>query len=362
MSAEIYSHAPGPRRSDEQGRVAVRRSTPRTLQTSRNSIPLEECDMSLRALGRSLSDEFTTLQKLGAGTFGSVSKVRLHGGDETFALKLLSFDTAEEQTYVKREVQCLRDVNHPHVVRIVDAFSLGPDRAGILMEYVETNVEYWLSTLPDGPVPKQQMTTFGLQLFSGLEALHERSILHRDIKPANLLFDRASEIVKIGDLGNARRASPHAIEYTRKVGSLWYRPPELLLGAKIYGPEVDTWAAGCVMWELIASEPAFPGQSEITMLHHIFRLLGTPSAERWAGLTTLPFFSAKFPKWHGRLADQIFRHDPSVGEACVAFFQRVLSGSPDLRLRAADACTHEFLAPSGRAPKRTKTNAAVAGT
>ena len=116
------------------------------------------------------------------------------------------------------------------------------------------------------------------------------------------------------------------------------------------------------MWELIASEPAFPGQSEITMLHHIFRLLGTPSTERWAGLTTLPFFSAKFPKWHGRLADQIFRHDPSVGEACVAFFQRVLSGSPDLRLRAAEACTHEFLAPSGRAPKRTKTNAAVAGT
>ena len=97
----------------------------------------------------------------------TVSKVRLHGGDETFALKPLSFDTAEEQTYVKREVQCLRDVNHPHVVRIVDAFSLGPDRAGILMEYVETNVEYWLSTLPDGPVPKQQMTNFGRQLFSG---------------------------------------------------------------------------------------------------------------------------------------------------------------------------------------------------
>jgi serine/threonine protein kinase len=109
------------------------------------------------------------------------------------------------------------------------------------------------------------------QLFEVLDFLHDKQILHRDIKSSNLLLTNKHQL-KLADFGLARsfvnpadnlqvlgrgiEGAPH--ELTNNVITMWYRPPELLLGARIYGPAVDIWSAGCVMAELELVRPLFP--------------------------------------------------------------------------------------------------------
>ena len=99
------------------------------------------------------------------------------------------------------------------------------------------------------------------QLLLGLDHCHSHGILHRDIKGSNLLIDQNGNL-KIGDFGLAtffQQKQP----LTSRVVTLWYRPPELLLGATDYGVAVDLWSSGCILAELFAGKPIMPGRTEV---------------------------------------------------------------------------------------------------
>ena len=84
------------------------------------------------------------------------------------------------------------------------------------------------------------------QMFAGLAYLHHKGVIHRDIKGSNILVNNRGEL-KLADFGLARfYQKRRRADYTNRVITLWYRPPELLFGATVYGPEVDIWSAGCV--------------------------------------------------------------------------------------------------------------------
>jgi len=101
------------------------------------------------------------------------------------------------------------------------------------------------------------------QLLSGLDHCHNRGVLHRDIKGANLLLDN-NGILKIADFGLATFFNPNQKQHlTSRVVTLWYRPPELLLGATNYGAAVDLWSAGCILAELLSGKPIMPGRTEV---------------------------------------------------------------------------------------------------
>lgn len=101
------------------------------------------------------------------------------------------------------------------------------------------------------------------QLFSGLQHCHERGILHRDIKGSNLLIDK-NGMLKIADFGLANYFDPNRKRHlTSRVVTLWYRAPELLLGATDYEVGIDLWSAGCVMAEMFAGRPIMPGRTEV---------------------------------------------------------------------------------------------------
>lgn len=153
------------------------------------------------------------------------------------------------------------------------------------------------------------------QMLAGLAYLHHKGIIHRDIKGSNILINNRGEL-KLGDFGLARfYHKRRRSDYTNRVITLWYRPPELLFGTTVYGPEVDMWSAGyvesiyfsgnilltssisrCIMLELFTKKPIFQGNDEIHQLECIFRLLGTPTPERWPGVTNLPWYELVKPK------------------------------------------------------------------
>jgi cyclin-dependent kinase len=112
------------------------------------------------------------------------------------------------------------------------------------------------------------------QLIKGVAYIHKFKILHRDLKPQNLLISKDG-IMKIADFGLARGYGIPVRNYTHEVVTLWYRPPDVLLGSKNYMTTVDIWSIGCIFAEMVNGKPLFTGVSENDQLKKIFRIKGT---------------------------------------------------------------------------------------
>lgn len=102
------------------------------------------------------------------------------------------------------------------------------------------------------------------QLLCGIEHCHLRGIIHRDVKVSNILVNNQG-ILKLGDFGLANITSPKNRQpLTSRVVTLWYRPPELLMGSTNYGVSVDLWSVGCVFAELLLGKPILKGNTEVS--------------------------------------------------------------------------------------------------
>merc|ERR550514_466978 len=146
------------------------------------------------------------------------------------------------------------------------------------------------------PLTPAIIKALAFQLCNGIEFCHASRILHRDIKPQNLLIDNRMRL-KIADFGLARAFSLPVPKYTHEVVTVWYRPPEILLGSALYSVPVDLWSIGCVLAEMATGAPLFAGDSEIDTIFKIFQKLGTPTEAMWPGVSELPDFKPTFPKW-----------------------------------------------------------------
>ena len=150
----------------------------------------------------------------------------------------------------------------------------------MVFEYVEKNLLEVLEERPGGLSP-DTTRRYVWQLARAVAHCHRLGIVHRDIKPENLLVnprsDRANAL-KLCDFGFARplraKAGRAASPLTDYVATRWYRAPELLLGSTSYGFEVDAWAIGCIMGELIDGQPLFPGESDVDQLYVIQKAMG----------------------------------------------------------------------------------------
>lgn len=98
--------------------------------------------------------------------------------------------------------------------------------------------------------------------------------------------------IKLADFGLARlyNAKDKGRPYTNKVITLWYRPPELLLGEERYGPAIDVWSCGCILGELFLKRPMFQASVELAQLEAISRICGTPAPAVWPGVIHLPLW------------------------------------------------------------------------
>ena len=106
---------------------------------------------------------------------------------------------------------------------------------------------------------------------------------------SNLLINNQGQL-KLADFGLARPFDDTGRQLTNRVITLWYRPPELLLGSQNYGPAVDMWSVGCIFAELLLKRPILPGKNEFEQIDKIFKMFGTPTEETWPGLTKLHYY------------------------------------------------------------------------
>jgi protein kinase len=234
---------------------------------------------------------------LGDGTYGHVLKAVKRGTGEVVAIKKLKkkFGTFGECLDL-REVRTLRDLSHPSIVRLIEVIRENDSTLFFVFEHMEANLYELMKRyqselcspqkrfrlmgggLSPTIIPETTIRSILSQVLQALAFMCERGYFHRDIKPENILVK--NDVVKIADLGLAReiRSLP---PYTDYVSTRWYRAPEVLLRSSYYNSPIDIFAVGCILAELYALHPLFPGSSEIDQIYLIFRLLGPPTVDSW---------------------------------------------------------------------------------
>lgn len=140
---------------------------------------------------------------------------------------------------------------------------------------MDLNLYEWMRSYKT-EIPEHKVKNFIYQILRALDHMHRNGIFHRDIKPENVLI--ADDIIKLADFGSCRGI--HSKQpYTEYISTRWYRPPECLMTDGYYGAKMDLWGVGCVFFELLTTNPLFPGENEYDQIHLIHKVLGTPAYE-----------------------------------------------------------------------------------
>lgn len=126
--------------------------------------------------------------------------------------------------------------------------------------------------------------------------------------------------------------------------TLWYRAPELLLGATEYSTPVDLWSVGCIFAEIVSKRALFDGDSEQDQIRKIFRLMGTPNEDVWPGVSTLPNFAGIQWTQHQKqdLRSIIKYMDQVLDDSGMDLLYKLLTYDPTQRISAIKALNHEY--------------------
>jgi cell cycle related kinase len=281
-------------------------------------------------------------------------------------------------------VSALQQLQHPNIIRLLDV-AVNGCCVYLCQELCCTDLAAVLSAA-DHQLPPQLVCSLMQQLLAALAACHGAGIMHRDVKPANILIT-SSGCLKLADFGLAKRFKQCAVStaehhgqgsssgaahcnshhskvlqqqlhpalrfeglqqddvrcngnFTPAQGTRWYRSPELLYGSCVYGPEVDVWAAGMVMAELLGLAPFIPGQSDIDQLARMQHVLGSITPQAWPAVVQLPdWHKVSFGHSEGQELSALL---PDAPPAALDLLQLLLVYDPGKRPSAAAALKHLY--------------------
>ncbi|XP_041998645.1 protein IMPAIRED IN BABA-INDUCED STERILITY 1-like [Salvia splendens] len=287
------------------------------------------------------ADSFEKLEKIGQGTYSTVFRARDLETGKIVALKKVRFDNFEPESvrFMAREITILRRLDHPNIIKLEGLItSQSSCNIYLVFECMEHDISGLLSS-PEITFTEEQVKCYMKQLLSGLEHCHARGVMHRDIKGANLLVDDGG-VLKVADFGLANFSSYGQRQpLTSRVVTLWYRPPELLLGSTEYGASVDLWSVGCLLAELLIGRPILQGRTEVEQLHKIFKLCGSPPDDYWKK-TKLPHATLFKPQHPYK--SSLWETFKDLPESAVSLVETLLSVEPHKRGTATSALASEY--------------------
>ncbi|MGW0070642.1 protein kinase domain-containing protein [Streptosporangium sandarakinum] len=301
--------------------------------------------MAADGSGASLGSRYVLLDEIGAGGMGSVWRARHRDTGEIVAVKLLRDGLAGDEDLVLRFVQernVMRSLRHPNIVTLRD-FVIEGERLALVMDLVEGG-DLRALLRRRGTLPPAEAAGLMAQVAEALAAAHALGIVHRDVKPGNVLLDGTTGRTRLTDFGVARIVhGPGLTQTTSIIGTPSYLSPEVADGGPAT-PAVDVYAAGLILYELLAGRPPFVGEHPMALL----RLHATAAPRRLPGMPD--------PLW--RIISDCAAKDPAgrphAGEVAAALRGAApsLAGLPALPPVAredAPAVTSEPLpAPAGR--------------
>ena len=302
------------------------------------------CKTGSGAYGTYFGDgAYINMTMIGRGAYGVVYKATKVDTGSAVAIKRTRLDDPQETDGIPmsalREIAVLKVVEHPNIVRLLDV-TTSPRDISLVFEFSEMDLKRYMLDVGGAMDPKI-IKSLSEQLMKGIECCHRNAIIHRDVKPQNLLIDYKLQL-KIADFGLARMFKVPVPSYTTEVMTLWYRPPELLLGSTLYSVPADIWSVGCVIAEMATPgcNPVFGGcTSEISTIFEIFKKLGTPTFEDWPGLAGMPLFKARFPTWTGQVPGWADLRN-TMGDAGIDLLDRCMQYDPGRRISARRAIVH----------------------
>lgn len=306
---------------------------------------------------------YQKISKVGQGTYGSVFLGKDKVTHDVAALKMINTEQEENGFPITalREIKILKALNHDNIVSLKeivtskerssdDTKTAIPKSVFMVFEYAEYDLTGILET-KEIRLNQDHIKSWAFQLLEGVHYMHKQKIIHRDLKASNLLVCKNGTL-KIADWGLARSWTEQMKRLTNRVITLWYRPPELLLGCSQYTPKIDMWSVGCIIAEMFRRAGFLKGSNEQHQLDLIFQVAGMPDRNDWPNIDAMcPLWKNYDPaaeassKYKRRMKEALTQQLPNrswMTDNAVELIDKLLTLNPDHRWSASEALDAEY--------------------
>eukprot|EP00043_Microstomoeca_roanoka_P006873 m.66704 g.66704 ORF g.66704 m.66704 type:complete len:805 (-) comp13603_c0_seq1:302-2716(-) len=211
-------------------------------------------------------DRYDVLEVVGRGSFGEVYKARMKHTLDIVAMKFItkSGRSAKELRLLQDEMQILKRLDHPHIIRMVESFETA-NEVVVVTEFADGELFQVLED--DRVLLLEEVRSVAQQLVSALRYLHSHRIMHRDMKPQNILVGKSGRVM-LCDFGFARAMSMNTLVLTSIKGTPLYMAPELIK-EQPYDHRADLWSLGCILYELAFGSPPYYTDNIVTLVNMI---------------------------------------------------------------------------------------------
>lgn len=285
--------------------------------------------------------EYVWVKEIGQGTFGVVYQAYHTQNKQTFAIKKVY----QDPKCINREFSIVKELYHPNVIKIHDSFFTENEHnpqgvnLNIVMDFIPTTLNkmlrYYHKMGKQFPPMLAKLLIY--QMLRSLAYIRGLRILHRDIKPPNILIDMNDYRLVLCDFGCAKKYNQNE-ESISYICSRFYRSPELILGSKNYGCEVDIWSAGCVIAEMFLGDPLFCGNNNKELFLRIVSILGPPTEEDLQAMEYMHHIN--MPKFTPIGLKK--KLGGCVEPLALDLLSKMLSYNPQTRITPFQALTHPY--------------------
>eukprot|EP00455_Lapot_gusevi_P033797 TRINITY_DN3706_c0_g1_i1.p1 TRINITY_DN3706_c0_g1~~TRINITY_DN3706_c0_g1_i1.p1 ORF type:complete len:362 (+),score=105.31 TRINITY_DN3706_c0_g1_i1:64-1149(+) len=273
----------------------------------------------------SITQHYELKDKLGTGSFAVVRRAIRIRDQREFAIKIISKKklNAEELAVVNDEVEIMHRIDHPNVVKLYEIYDT-TSKLYMVMELL-TGGELFERIVDKQSFSEREAANVIRQIASAMSYLHSIGVVHRDLKPENLLYESKEDTaqVKITDFGLAKYLETSGVSMTTACGTPGYVAPEILKDEP-YGPEVDCWSLGVILYVLLCGFPPFYNENQAQLYQDI------KSGE----------FSFPDPYW------------TDISAEAKDLITRLLTVDPFYRLDMKGVLAHPWLAEGGASDKQ----------